>query len=210
MHAEMIRLHHHGEAVRLDHVQQQLRQLADGFLLDLRSPHDPLREARVFRKANQVGMLVGHDTDPQPPHDWAEVMAAGTANGNWANDHQLVEAGYVREFGDGGRWPVATAEGLIEVHLGHATRRFLRVVVVLGVDHQAVEHGPHLAGNFLEQRFVLAGLDERGDVVVCVEPHIRRSNPAADTCRHRRIAPETDRRRGITMNFVLHALPCAG
>jgi hypothetical protein len=75
----------------------------------------------------------------------------------------------VGEFGDGGRRHIAALEHLVEVHLGHAARRVVGVVVAGGVDDQAVEHALHLDFDFVEQRLQLAGLDELGDVVVGVE-----------------------------------------
>ena len=51
-----------------------------------------------------------------------------------------------------------------------ATRRaVLPVLWSRGVDHQAVEHGLHLAFDLVQQAVQLARLDELGDVVVGVE-----------------------------------------
>jgi hypothetical protein len=44
----------------------------------------------------------------------------------------------------GGCCHVAALEHLVEVHLGHAARGVVGVVVASGVDHHAVEHALHL------------------------------------------------------------------
>jgi hypothetical protein len=197
VHAEVIGLHHHGEAVRADLAHQQLGHLRDRLFLDLRPAHHPFGKARILRQADQVGMLVRHQADPQPPHDRAEVMAAGAAHGDRADDHQLVEALGVGKFGHRRRRDVAPAEDLGQVHLGDAARRVLRVVIALGVDDQAFQHALHLALDLVEQALEVAGLEEGGDVVVGVEtlagalqshnvdqPSVR--SPAPNQCRPRR------------------------
>jgi hypothetical protein len=66
-------------------------------------------------------------------HRWCE-QALRTVDR--ADDHQLVEPLGVGELGDHRHRQVAAAEHLGEVHLGHAARGLLGVVVAVGVDHQ--------------------------------------------------------------------------
>ena len=97
------------------------------------------------------------------------MMTAGAAHGDRAHDHEFVQVRGVwklRHLGDGHE---PSAEHLVHVHLGDAARGFARVVVVLDVDHQALEHASHLRRHFLGELLELSGLDERGDVVVGVK-----------------------------------------
>ena len=75
----------------------------------------------------------------------------------------------VGKLGDGGRVHVTAIEDLAQVHLGHAPRGVVGVVVALGVDHHAVENALHLDLDLVEQLLKLAGFDEIGDVVVRVK-----------------------------------------
>jgi hypothetical protein len=190
--AEMVRLHHHRQPVWFHAGDQQIGQLHDGLFLDLRPGQDPLRQARIFRQADQVGVLVRHDADPEPSDDGAEVMAAGAANGDGSDDHQLVEAGGVGKFGHRRTRRVAAVKHLVEVHLGHPAGGILGVVVAVGVDHQAFEHQRHFAGHFLQQLLEFAGFDEVRDVVVGVKAAPGRLQSGADALRGRR--PEIDDR----------------
>ncbi len=165
----MAGLHHDGQAIGLGLFHDQVGQLHHGFFLDLRAAHDPVHQAGVLGQADHVGVLVGHHADPDLADHGAEVVAAGAAHGERAHDHQLVEVLGVREFGDGRLRHVAAAEHLAQVHLGHAARGVVGVVVASGVDHHAVEHALHLLLHLVQQLFQLAGLDEFSDVVVGVE-----------------------------------------
>lgn len=176
----MLGFHHEREAVGLRLFLDQVGQLHHRFFLDLRAAHDPFGQARVLRQADDVGVLVGHDADPQLADDRAEVVRAGAAHGDRADDHQLVQVLGVREFGERGRRHVAALEHFVQVHLGHAARGVAGVVVVLEVDHQALEHALHLDLDLVEQRFELAGLDELGDVVVGIEAPARGGQALAD------------------------------
>ncbi|MNT25760.1 hypothetical protein D3C72_1613000 [compost metagenome] len=130
-------------------------------------------------------MLVGHDADPDLADHRAEVVAAGAAHGDGPNDHELVEVLGIRKLGDRRLRHVAALEHLVEVHLGHAARGVVGVVVALGVDHQAVEHALHLDFDLVEQLFQFAGLDEIRDVVVGMEALLGRHYPLADLDGHR-------------------------
>ena len=141
-----------------------------GLFLDLGPGHDPLRQPGVLGQADEVGVLVRHEPDPEPPHDRAEVVAAGAAHGDRANDHQLVQGGGVGEFRDRRCLGIATAEDLGDVHLGDALGGVLGVVVSLGIDHQAFQHLAELALHLGEQVVHLALTDVGGDVVIGEKP----------------------------------------
>jgi hypothetical protein len=91
LHAEMVRFHHHRQAVRLHFFLQHVGQLDHGFFLDLRTAHDPVGDARVLGQADQRRMLVGHHADPDLADDRAQVVRAGAAHRDRADDHQLVQ-----------------------------------------------------------------------------------------------------------------------
>ncbi|MNV70759.1 hypothetical protein D3C71_1637400 [compost metagenome] len=76
----------------------------------------------------------------------------------------------VGELGDGRLRHIPALEYLVEVHLGHAARGVLGVVVAVGVDDQAVEHALHLDLHLVQQLLQLAGFDELGNVVVGMKP----------------------------------------
>jgi len=76
-------------------------------------------------------------------------------------------------------------EDLAEVHLRHAPRGVLRVVVALGVDHQALEHALHPRLHLVEKLRQLPRLDVLRDVVVGVEALPRRAQALADPLRDR-------------------------
>jgi hypothetical protein len=57
-------------------------------------------------------------------------------------------------------------------------------VVAVGVDHQRVQHLLHAGLHLLLQLLQLAGLQERGDVVVGMEALARRLDAFADPHRH--------------------------
>ena len=96
-------------------------------------------------------------------------MAAGAAHRDRADDHQLVEALGVGEFSDRGLLHIAAPEHLLQVHLGHAARGVLRVVVAHGVNDHAVQHALHLDLDLVQQPLQFAGFDELGNVVVGME-----------------------------------------
>ena len=93
--------------------------------------HHPLGQPRVLRQADHVGVLVGHDADPELADDRAEVVRAGAAHRDRADDHQLVQVLGVGKLGERGLGHVAALEHLVEVHLGDAARGVVGVVVVL-------------------------------------------------------------------------------
>jgi hypothetical protein len=176
----MLGLHDERKAVGLRLFLDQVGQLHHGLFLDLRAAHDPFGQARVLRQADHVGVLVGHHADPELADDRAEVVRAGAAHGDRADDHQLVQVLGVGKFGERGRRHVAAAEHLVQVHLGDAARGVVGVVVVLDVDDEAFEHGLHLDLDLVEQPLQLAGLDELGDVVVGIEALARCIQSLAD------------------------------
>jgi hypothetical protein len=65
-------------------------------------------------------------------------------------------------------------------HLGDAPGGFACVVIVLDVDHQALEQTGHLRRHLLRELLELTGLDERGDVVVGVKPLLLRLQAGAN------------------------------
>ena len=73
-----------------------------------------------------------------------------------------------------------------KIHLGHAARRVVGVVIMLGVNHHAVQNTLHLFGHLVEQQFQLTGLNEIGNVVVGVVALARGHNPFTDLDRHGR------------------------
>jgi hypothetical protein len=101
-HAEVLGFHDERKAVGLGLFLDQVGQLHHGLFLDLRTAHDPFGQARVLRQADHVGVLVGHHADPQLADDRAEVVRAGAAHGDRADDHQLVQVLGVGEFGERG------------------------------------------------------------------------------------------------------------
>nr|GEU28581.1 hypothetical protein [Tanacetum cinerariifolium] len=180
LHAKMVRFHDNRQAVGLHFLLQQVGQLHHGFFLDLRAAHDPAGQARVFRQPDQVRMLVGHHADPHLADHGAQVVRARAAHRDGADDHQLVQVGGVGKFGHGRHVHVTAAEDFGHVHLGHAARRVLRVMVAHGVDHQAFQHLLHMAAHFVEQRIELARFDIGGDVVVGVEARVAGDQACAD------------------------------
>ena len=76
------------------------------------------------------------------------MVRAGTAHRDGPHDHQLIEVLSVREFCDLRGVHIAPIEHLVKVHLGHATRGVVGVVIVGGVDDQAVQHPLHFLGDF--------------------------------------------------------------
>jgi hypothetical protein len=134
----------------------------------------------MIQSTDHVGVLVGHDTDPDLADHGAEMVAAGAAHGERADDHQLVQVLGIRELGNRRLGHVAALEHLIEVHLGHAARGVLGVVVVLGVDDQAVKHALHLDLDLVQQGLQFFRLDELGNVVVGIETLARCDEPLTD------------------------------
>jgi hypothetical protein len=141
---------------------------------------------RAYLDTDHVGVLVGHDADPDLADDGAKMVAAGAAHRERPHDHELIEVLGIGKLGD--RWllDITALEHLVEVHLGHAARGGLGVVVALGVDDEAVEHALHLHLDLVKQLFQLARLDELGNVVVGVETFARRSDALADFHGNRR------------------------
>ncbi len=176
----MAGLHNDGQAVRLGFFLDQVGQLHHRLLLDLWPPHDPLRQPGVLGQANDVGMLVGHHANPDLANDRAEMVAAGTAHNDGPDDHQFVQMPDIGKLGDAGAGHIAAAEHLIDVHLGDPARGVVGVVVVLGIDHQAVEHTLHLDLDFVQQFFQLARRDKLGNIVIGVETLARGYQPLAN------------------------------
>lgn len=176
----MAGLHHDGQAVGLGLFHDQVGQLHYGLFLDLGAAHDPVDQARVLGQADHVGVLVGHHADPDLADHRAEMVAAGAAHGDGPDDHELIQVLGVGELGDRRLRNVAALEHLVEVHLGHAACRVVRVVVALRVDDQAVEHALHLDLDLVQQLLQLAGFDELRDVVVGVEALARGGKALSD------------------------------
>lgn len=128
-HAVMAGFHHDGQAIGLGLFLDQVGELHHRLFLDLGAAHDPFGQPRILGQADHVGVLVGHDANPDLADDGAEMVAAGAAHRERADDHQLVEVFCVGKLGDGGRLHIAALEHLIEVHLGHTARGVLGVVV---------------------------------------------------------------------------------
>ena len=126
-------------------------------------------------------MLVGHQPDPQPPDDWAEMVATGAPHRDRADDHQFVEQFGIGEFGDRRRLHVAAAKNLGQIHFGHASRRVLGVVIAFGVDHEAFQHALEFALYLVEQRLQFARLQKGRNIVVRVEPLIGFHEPPSDS-----------------------------
>ena len=125
-------------------------------------------------------MLVGHQSDPYPPHDRAEVVTAGASHCDRPHDHQFVQRLGVGELGDG-RWRgIAAAKHFGQIHLGDTPGGVLGVVVGLGVDHQAFQHALELDRYLGQQGIHLAGLHERGNVIIGVEAPAGALQPRPD------------------------------
>jgi hypothetical protein len=178
-HAEVRGLHDQRQAVGLGLVLDQVGQLHHGLFLDLRAAHDPVGQARVLGQADHVGVLVGHHADPDLADDGAQVVAAGAAHGDGADDHQLVEVLGVGKLGDRGRGRVAAVEHLVEVHLGHAAGG-LAVLWSRSVSITRLSSTPCILPRPRRAALELAGLDELGDVVVGVETLAGRADALAD------------------------------
>ena len=162
----MAGVHDQRQAVRSGFLLNQVGQLHDGLLLNLRASHDPFGQARVFRQPNHIGVFIGHDADPQLADDGAQMVRAGTAHGNGANQHQLIERFGVGKFGNHGLLHITPRKHLLEVHLGRAPCRVVGVMVVCGIDHQTVQHRLHFFRDLIQQGIQLAGLQKFGNVVV--------------------------------------------
>ena len=158
----------------------QVGQLHHGFLLYLRPTHHPLGQPGIFGQANNIGVFIGQNADPDDANDRAEVVAAGTAHGDRPDDHQLIEVLGVGEFSDRRAFDVTAFEHLSEVHLGDPARGLPGVVVVVGVNHQAGEHALHLALDFVKQAVKFSRLDEIGNIVIGMEALARGHNAFAN------------------------------
>ena len=158
----------------------QVGKLHHGFLLYLRTTHHPLGQPGIFGQANDIGVFVGQNANPDDANDRAEVVATCTAHGDRPDDHQLIEVLGVGEFSDRGAFDVTAFEHLSEVHLGDPTRGLPSVVVIVGVNHQAGEHALHLALDFVKQAVKFSGLYEIGDIVIGMEALARGQNTLAD------------------------------
>ena len=152
----------------------------------MRAAHDPVDQPRVLGQADHVGVLVGHDADPDLADHRTKVVAAGTAHCEWPDNHQLVEVLGVGKLGDRRLHDIATLEDLVEVHLGHPSRGVLGVVVTVGVDDQAVEHALHLDFHLVQQQLQLTGLNELGNVVVGMKALASAGKALADLDGHGR------------------------
>ena len=75
----------------------------------------------------------------------------------------------VGKLGHRGWVDVTTAKHLLNVHLGHTPRGIGGVVVVFGINHQAVEHALHLARDFVQQGVEFARQNVTSNIVVGVE-----------------------------------------
>lgn len=151
--------------------------------------HSASRE--VLRQADQVGVLIRHQPDPQPTHDWAKMMAASAAYRDRPDDHQFVQELRIRKLGHRGRLHVSAAEHLLQIHLRDPLCGILRVVIALRIDHQALQHPLHLARHLLQQQIKLSWPQERRDIIVRIEPPSRAQNPRSD--------PRRDRQRHVVV-----------
>ena len=98
------------------------------------------------------------------------MVRAGAAHGDGAHDHQLVEVGHVRKLGHRGLRVIAAPEDFHQVHLGHAPRGVLGVVIALGVDHERLQQAVDLRRDLGAQQIQFVPFDEGGDVVVRMKP----------------------------------------
>ncbi len=166
VHAHVAGLHHQRQPLRAHALLQGVGQHHHGLFLDLRPVHDPFGQARVLRQADEGRVLAGQDADPYPAQDGAQVVRAGAAHADGPDHHQLVHLRHVGEGRDRRRPLVAAGKDLVDEHLGHAPRGFARVVVVVGVDHQRMQHLAHPGLDLAAQLLQLAVLDEVGNVVI--------------------------------------------
>ena len=83
----------------------------------------------------------------------------------------------------------AAAEDLVDVHLGHALGRLIRVVVTLGVNHQRLQHFLHLGLHLGLQLGEFALTHEGRDVVVGVVAAIGGDQSIADALGRRQRGP---------------------
>ena len=129
-HAVVAGFHHDGQAVGLGLFHDQVGQLHHGLFLDLRAAHHPLGQPRVLGQADHVGVLVGHDADPELADHGAEMVAAGRLR--TVIGPTIISSFRCSALGNSVMarlLDVAALEHLVEVHLGDAARRVVGVVV---------------------------------------------------------------------------------
>ena len=114
-------------------------------------------------------MFVGQNTNPDLTNDRAQVVAASTAHCDGAHNHEFIQVLGVGKFCDFGAFCVAAFEDFFQIHFGHTPRRVLGIVIVLSIDHHAVQNGLHFLSHFVEQVIQLTGLNEFSNVVVGME-----------------------------------------
>ena len=78
----------------------------------------------------------------------------------------LIELLHVREAGHFGLLVIAPFEHLLDIHLGDPFRRLFGVVVVLDINHKAVQKIAESIRNFHLELFQFTGENMFGDVVV--------------------------------------------
>ena len=181
LHAVVVGLEDERHALGLQAVLEDVGELHHRLLLDLRPAHHPVGDARVLRQPDEVRALARQHPDPQLADDRHEVVRAGAAHRDRADDHQLVQLRRVRELGDRRHGVVAALERLVQEHARDAPRGAARVVVALGVDHERLEKCLHALRHLILERLQLGGaVDELGDVVVGVEAAAGGLDPGAD------------------------------
>jgi len=180
------RLHHQGQAVGLGFGLNEVSELNNSFFLDLGAGHDPVGQPGILGQANDVGVLIGHDSNPDLTHDRAQVMATSTAHGDRAHNHQLIEVLNIGKLGDGGGLDIAPTKDLFQIHFGYSSSRVIRIVIVFSVNDHAVQDTLHLDFDLVKQGLEFTRLNEFSDVVVGVESFFSRQQSLPDFYRHRR------------------------
>ena len=146
----MTGFHHDRQTIRLCFALNQISQLHNRFFLNLGPSHDPFGQPSIFGKTNDVGVLVGQDTNPDLTNDRAKVVAASTAHRNRTHNHEFIEVLGVGKFCNFRAFCVAAFEDFFQIHFGHTPCRVLGVVIVFSIDHHAVQNGLHFLSHFVE------------------------------------------------------------
>ena len=92
----------------------------------------------------------------------------------------------IGKFCDFGAFNVAAFEDFLQIHFGHTAGCVLGVVIVLRIDHHAVQHGLHFGADFVQQMIEFTGLNELSNVVVGVEAFACCQDALANFDGHRR------------------------
>jgi hypothetical protein len=154
-------------ARRADRTFQFVGELLDGFLLDLRSRHDPVGQPVILRQADDRGVLdVRYDADPGLPGDRHEMVRAAGADRDRADSKALVGLADAFELGDDGTRLVAAGEDLADEHAGDPAGGVAGVRVRLSVDHQGAQQVIGAVSYFVLQGVQFDRSDEFGQVVV--------------------------------------------